>query len=207
VKQLWAIVILITVPTKSTASPCLSNLSVSSLCQSVLEGGDRMVRREISRDELFAMVWERPSEEVAKEIGISGVALDKLCVRLQVPKPPRGYWARAAVRTAPTPPAASSALIAVDFAWSARHLYGPYSRIFLDAVLCVSPRSKLVHRGRLPSPDGDMPTVPRGISPTSVVVAICWRTKRCRLLLVDRRSICCVPAGMPSAKVAKRRRP
>jgi hypothetical protein len=60
-----------------------------------------MVRREISRDELFAMVWERPSEEVAKEIGISGVALAKLCVRLQVPKPPRGYWAR--VQSGQTP--------------------------------------------------------------------------------------------------------
>jgi hypothetical protein len=36
------------------------------------------------------MVWERPSEAIAKELGVSGVALSKLCVRLQVPKPPRG---------------------------------------------------------------------------------------------------------------------
>ena len=32
--------------------------------------------------------------EVAKELGISDVAVGKLCARLQVPKPPRGYWKR-----------------------------------------------------------------------------------------------------------------
>ncbi|MCA0050636.1 RWP-RK domain-containing protein [Mesorhizobium sp. B283B1A] len=53
-----------------------------------------MKRREFSREELFALVWERPTSEVAKELGISDVALAKLCRRLQVPKPPRGYWAK-----------------------------------------------------------------------------------------------------------------
>jgi len=42
-----------------------------------------------SREELFALVWERPSTEVAHELEISDVALGKLCRRLQVPKPPR----------------------------------------------------------------------------------------------------------------------
>ena len=45
-----------------------------------------MVRRGGSREELFAMVWERSAEVVAKELGVSGVALGKLCARLQVPK-------------------------------------------------------------------------------------------------------------------------
>ncbi|MBZ9974211.1 MULTISPECIES: hypothetical protein [unclassified Mesorhizobium] len=53
-----------------------------------------MTRREFSREELFALVWERPTSEIAKELGISDVALAKLCRRLQVPKPPRGYWAK-----------------------------------------------------------------------------------------------------------------
>lgn len=60
-----------------------------------------MKRDEISREELFAWVWERPTTEVARELGISDVALAKLCDRLQVPKPPRGYWAR--VRAGQTP--------------------------------------------------------------------------------------------------------
>lgn len=53
-----------------------------------------MARRELSREEIFALVWEKPGLEVAKELGISDVAVGKLCARLQVPKPPRGYWAR-----------------------------------------------------------------------------------------------------------------
>lgn len=53
-----------------------------------------MVGRKISREELFAMVWGRPTQDVAKELGVSDVAVGKLCARLQVPKPPRGYWAR-----------------------------------------------------------------------------------------------------------------
>lgn len=39
-------------------------------------------------------MWSAPSTEVAAELGISDVALGKLCRRLQVPKPARGYWAR-----------------------------------------------------------------------------------------------------------------
>lgn len=47
-----------------------------------------------SREELFEMVWSAPATKVASQLGISDVALGKLCSKLQVPKPPRGYWAR-----------------------------------------------------------------------------------------------------------------
>jgi hypothetical protein len=60
-----------------------------------------MPRQQISREELFALVWEKPTQEVAKDLGVSDVAIGKLCVRLQVPKPPRGYWAR--VQSGQTP--------------------------------------------------------------------------------------------------------
>lgn len=53
-----------------------------------------MARRELSREELFALVWEKPTREIAKDFGLSDVAIGNLCARLQVPKPPRGYWAR-----------------------------------------------------------------------------------------------------------------
>lgn len=61
--------------------------------------------RALSREELFVLIWERPATEVAKELGISDVALGKLCRRLQVPKPPRGYWARVASGRTPRRPA------------------------------------------------------------------------------------------------------
>jgi hypothetical protein len=57
-----------------------------------------------SREELFALVWERPAKEVARELGISDVALGKMCRKLQVPKPPRGYWAKIAAGRKPMQP-------------------------------------------------------------------------------------------------------
>jgi len=50
--------------------------------------------KELTRQELFLLVWERPSQEIAREMGISDVALGKRCRKLQVPKPPPGYWAK-----------------------------------------------------------------------------------------------------------------
>lgn len=63
-----------------------------------------MVRKDISREELFALIWEKPAVEVARDLGISDVAVGKLCARLQVPKPPRGYWARIESGQAPRCP-------------------------------------------------------------------------------------------------------
>jgi hypothetical protein len=64
-----------------------------------------MAKRDLSREELFALVWERPTREIAKELGISDVAVGKLCEKLQVPKPPRGYWARVEAGQTPRRPA------------------------------------------------------------------------------------------------------
>jgi hypothetical protein len=64
----------------------------------------RTMKRELSREELFALVWERPTSEIATELGISDVALAKLCKRQQVPKPPRGYWARVQAGQTPRQP-------------------------------------------------------------------------------------------------------
>lgn len=64
-----------------------------------------MARHDLSREELFALVWERPTSEIANELGISDVAVGKLCEKLQVPKPPRGYWARVEAGQTPRRPA------------------------------------------------------------------------------------------------------
>lgn len=40
------------------------------------------------------MVWERPTVHVAAELGISAVMVGKICRRMDVPKPPLGYWRR-----------------------------------------------------------------------------------------------------------------
>jgi hypothetical protein len=52
--------------------------------------------REITyeREKLYAEVWEEPVLRVALRYGISNIGLAKICRRLSIPLPPRGYWAR-----------------------------------------------------------------------------------------------------------------
>lgn len=50
----------------------------------------------ITRSELYDHVWRQPISELAPTWGLSGRGLAKACRRVQVPVPPRGYWARVA---------------------------------------------------------------------------------------------------------------
>ncbi len=47
---------------------------------------------EVTTEELYALVWSRPTTEVARLFGVSDKAIEKRCKRLGIPKPPRGYW-------------------------------------------------------------------------------------------------------------------
>ncbi|MCD0155792.1 hypothetical protein [Deinococcus sp. 6GRE01] len=49
-----------------------------------------------TREDLYELVWARSSEQIAAERGVSGVALAKRCAAMNIPKPPRGYWAKRA---------------------------------------------------------------------------------------------------------------
>ncbi len=66
----------------------------------------------ITREELYRRVWETPITKLAKEFGISDVALGKICKKLGVPKPPQGYWQRLEfghkVARTPLPPASTA---------------------------------------------------------------------------------------------------
>jgi hypothetical protein len=48
----------------------------------------------IAREELYRQVWEAPMTRLGEQYGISGNGLKKVCDRLEVPYPPRGYWAK-----------------------------------------------------------------------------------------------------------------
>lgn len=48
----------------------------------------------VTREDLFAAVWERPLTKVAADYGISDVALKKICRKMQIPTPGVGYWRR-----------------------------------------------------------------------------------------------------------------
>ena len=84
--------------------------------------------KRASRDDLYRQVWETPMSRPAAQYGIAGNDPAKICKRLQILVPGRGYWARKAsdqkivqnqlpeldrdtpleVTIAPTPPPAKS---------------------------------------------------------------------------------------------------
>ena len=51
-------------------------------------------RIELRRDALYDMVWKTPICRLAKTYGLSDNGLRKVCKKLHVPTPPRGYWAK-----------------------------------------------------------------------------------------------------------------
>lgn len=50
--------------------------------------------QELTRKQLYELVWKKPIIHIAEEYGLSGRGLAKLCERNSIPVPPRGYWAR-----------------------------------------------------------------------------------------------------------------
>ena len=47
-----------------------------------------------NREKLYEEVWEKPVVQVAASYGVSDVMIHKICKSLDIPVPPRGYWAR-----------------------------------------------------------------------------------------------------------------
>lgn len=48
----------------------------------------------LTRSELYELVWSEPMSTLAPKYGLSDVGLAKICRKLRVPRPWRGYWAR-----------------------------------------------------------------------------------------------------------------
>ena len=61
--------------------------------------------KDISRKELYDLVWSKTKVEVAKDLGISDVAVTKIARKLGVPLPPQGYWITKRKRPRPPLPA------------------------------------------------------------------------------------------------------
>ena len=63
--------------------------------------------RTFTREEFHELVWSTPMTTLAKEFGLSDVALHKVCRKHEIPNPPLGWWAKKAagktVRTTPLP--------------------------------------------------------------------------------------------------------
>jgi hypothetical protein len=55
-----------------------------------------LVSRELisryTREELYKGVWSQPIQRLAAAYGLSDVGLGKVCRKLRIPLPGRGYW-------------------------------------------------------------------------------------------------------------------
>ena len=49
---------------------------------------------EITREELYKMIWKEPVTKVAEKMGVPATILRKFCIRLNIPTPSSGYWSK-----------------------------------------------------------------------------------------------------------------
>lgn len=50
------------------------------------------MNKQVSRKELYNLIWKKPIMTIAAEYGFSDRGLGKLCEKYKIPVPPRGYW-------------------------------------------------------------------------------------------------------------------
>ncbi|HEY4305336.1 MAG TPA: hypothetical protein VGM82_12750 [Gemmatimonadaceae bacterium] len=72
----------------------------------------------IDRTRLYEEVWAEPMLKVALRYEVSSSYLARVCERLNVPRPPRGYWALLAVGRPPRKPPLPDARTGDDLEWS-----------------------------------------------------------------------------------------
>lgn len=48
----------------------------------------------VTREELFELVWQKPITQIAGDFRISDSAVIKMCKKMEIPRPGRGYWAK-----------------------------------------------------------------------------------------------------------------
>ncbi len=59
-----------------------------------LGGAEMMGESRLTRQEVHALLWSRPTVQVAILLGVSGGSIERSCRRRGIPVPDRGYWQR-----------------------------------------------------------------------------------------------------------------
>ena len=76
----------------------------------------------LKKSELFDLIWQKPMSVLAPELGMSANGLAKVCDRLNIPRPPKGYWRSEAVsRDVSKPEALSDPDEIVQIGGACRH--------------------------------------------------------------------------------------
>lgn len=75
---------------------------------------------QVSRQELYDLVWETPTRHLCQRFGLSDVGLANTCKRHDIPRPSYGYWAKKAaggqVKRTPLPRCEDEHLQKITFA-------------------------------------------------------------------------------------------
>jgi hypothetical protein len=75
-------------------------------------------RMAITREQLYQEVWAEPMTRVAARHGVSSSFLARVCTRLNIPRPRRGYWAKLAVGRVSEREALPQAALGDELEWS-----------------------------------------------------------------------------------------
>ena len=58
----------------------------------------------VTREKLFEEVWAEPMTTVARRYGVSSNYMARVCFRMGIPRPSRGFWAKQAAGQSPERP-------------------------------------------------------------------------------------------------------
>src|SRR4051812_4401780 len=102
----------------------------------------------LTRQQLYDRAWTTPLDNLAKNLGLSGRGLGKLCDRHNIPVPPRGWWAKKAaghrVRQTPLPAAGAGMATSIRFAASDQVDGEQLEEPQLHLLVAVSSKAKTV---------------------------------------------------------------
>lgn len=96
----------------------------------------------VTRETLYAEVWAEPMITVAKRYGVSSSFLARVCKRLQVPRPPRGYWQQLAVGKTVERPTLEAPGPGAELEWSRVSPYPPRRTTAPTSVTLRPPRAR-----------------------------------------------------------------
>ena len=87
----------------------------------------------LTREALYDQVWTTPLSTLAVRWGISRSGLAKICDRLMVPYPGRGYWNARKAQRPPLPPAPAGIEAVIDLSARAGRARRDRTRLSPDA--------------------------------------------------------------------------
>lgn len=85
--------------------------------------------RPLDRETLYKLVWSEPMLKVAARYDVSSSYLARICTRMHVPRPERGYWAKLAVGRSPKQPPLPEPEPGDELAWTREGEEAPVKRL------------------------------------------------------------------------------